>query len=341
MADTEEKNRKSRTRRTLRDVAEVAHVSEMTVSRVLTGKPGVAPATKEKILRIIDDLGYVPNRLAGSLATSRSNQVAVIIPSLINNVFPEVTSGIADSLERAGYNAVVGITDYNPVKEESLIRSMMSWRPAGFIVAGHNSTTRTQNMLRNADIPVVEIMDIPDEPVDICIGLYQKEAARALARHLVAKGYRSFGYVGLNDRDSSAAKRFSAMQEILLQTELSIDHRALFDQPPDMVMGKQGVIDLLAENPNLDVVVFSNDTAAIGAYMHCIEKGIEVPEQLAIAGFSGLNTGQTMPKKLTTIATKRYEIGRLAARAVINELDGQNVTRLVDLGFELIEGETA
>ena len=293
-----------KSRRTLRDVAEVAHVSEMTVSRVLTGKPGVAPATKENILKIVDELGYVPNRLAGSLATSRSNQVAVIIPSLINNVFPEVTSGIADSLERAGYNAVVGITDYNPLKEENLIRSMMSWRPAGFIIAAHNSTTRTRNMLRNANIPVVEIMDIPEEPIDICIGLNQKEAARVLARHLVAMGYRSFGYVGLSDRDSSAAKRFSAMQEVLHKNELSIEHRALFDQPPDMVMGKQGVIDLLAENPNLDVVVFSNDTAAIGAYMYCIEKGIAVPEQLALAGYSGLNTGQIMPKKLTTIVTK-------------------------------------
>lgn len=332
---------KLRRRRTLRDVAEVAAVSEMTVSRVLSGKGVVAKRTRDHVLQVVDGLGYVRNHLAGSLATSRSNQVAVIIPSLVNNVFSQVMAGITEALERAGYNAVVGISDYSLEKEESLVVSMMSWRPAGMIVTNLVHSERTRNILANCSVPVVEMMDTSHEPIDICVGLNHGDAATALVDHLIAKGYCRFGYLGWNDNDFAAATRFSAIRERLTQHGLPLVAPEVFDRPPDFAAGKRSLGELLKAAPDLQVVIYSNDTAAVGGMIYCIENNIAMPDALALAGFSGLQVGQIMPRKLTTIRSKRYDVGRIAARSVINSLAGQKVEKTIDLGFELVEGETA
>ena len=101
---------------TLRDVSEASGVSEMTVSRVLRGRGDVSEATREKVLKAANELGYVPNKIAGALASQRVNLIAVIIPSMSNMVFPEVMTGINEGLEDTEFQAVVGITDYLPEK---------------------------------------------------------------------------------------------------------------------------------------------------------------------------------------------------------------------------------
>lgn len=328
-------------RPTLRDVSKVAGVSEMTVSRVLRGSGVVSNRTRTHVTSVIEKMGYVQNQLAGSLATARSNQVAVIIPSLVNNVFTEVMSGITGELEKAGYNAVVGISDYDLKKEETLIHSMMSWRPAGIIVPNIYHSERTFNILRNADIPVVEIMNLSNAPIDMSVGLDQKAAGRHLAQHLLSRGYQRFGCVGWNANDFSAADRFSAIEAHINQNGLEIFSPPLFDEPPNFSGGKAGLKRLLELRPDLDAVVFSNDTAAMGGMVHCMEQGISVPGQLALAGFSGLETAQNFPQKLTTISTKRFDTGRMAARCILNRLAGVPTKKVTDLGFELIAGETA
>lgn len=331
----------TRKRPTLRDVARVAGVSEMTVSRVLRETGVVSRRTRSHVMTVVEKMGYVQNQLAGSLATARSNQVAVIIPSLVNNVFTEVMSGITGELEKAGYNAVVGISDYDLQKEETLIHSMMSWRPAGIIVPNIYHSERTFNILRNADIPVVEIMNLSRTPIDMSVGLDQKAAGRHLAKHMFSRGYRRFGCVGWNADDFSAADRFSAIQEYLNAQGLEIFSPHLFEEPPNFSGGKAGLKQLLRLRPDLDAVFFSNDTAAMGGMIYCMEQGISLPGQLALAGFSGLETAQNFPMKLTTIATKRFDTGRIAARCILNRLAKVPAKAITDLGFELITGETA
>lgn len=327
-------------RRTLKEVAEAAGVSEMTVSRVLRGNGVVSHRTRDHVLAVVGRLGYVQNRLAGSLAAARSNQVAVVIPSLVNNVFTEVASGITSELEKAGYNAVIGVSNYDLKKEEELIYSMMSWRPSGIIVPNTVHTEKATNILKNAGVPVVETMNLTDTPIDIVVGLDQRLAARALTRHVLSKGYRRFAAVGWTDQDHGAATRFSEIKAQLNAASFEIFSPVLFDQPPNFVRGKAGLARLLEMRPDIDAVFFSNDTAATGGIIHCLEHGISIPDDLAIAGFSGLETGQHMPKKLCTIRTRRYEIGRLAARNVLNRLAGLAGPNSYDTGFELLAGNT-
>lgn len=328
-------------RTTLADVARTAGVSEMTVSRVLRNSGIVSTRTRDKVNATVEKLGYVQNKLAGSLATARSNQVAVVIPSLMNNVFTEVVAGIADELDKAGYAAIIGVSDYNLEKEETLITSMMSWRPAGVIVPNVVHTERTRNILLNGGVPVVEMMSLTRTPIDMSVGIDQADAGRMLARHLLSRGYRRFGYVGWHAQDHSAAERLAGIEAMIEAAGAILVKPDMFNLPPDISAGKRGLQQLLATAPDVEVAMFSNDTAATGGYLYCIEAGIDVPDQLALAGFSGLQTGQNMPRKLTTILTHRYEIGRISARSILNRLEGREVPTSNEMRFSLIEGETA
>ena len=147
---------------TLSEVARLAGVSGMTVSRVLHGHANVSEATRTKVQAAVAQLGYVPNRLAGALATAKTRLVVVIIPSLGNIVFPEVLRGANECLEAAGYQAVIGVSDYDLAREEQLIAAMQSWRPSGWIVAGLEHTPRARQMLRDVRSPVVEGMDVDE-----------------------------------------------------------------------------------------------------------------------------------------------------------------------------------
>ena len=156
---------------TLRDVSDATGVSEMTVSRVLRNRGDVSEKTRQKVLEAAKELGYVPNKIAGALASKRVNLVAVIIPSLSNMVFPEVLTGINRVLEDTELQPVVGVTDYQPEKEEKVLYEMLSWRPSGVIIAGLEHTEPARAMLAAAGIPVVEIMDTDGKPVDAMVGI--------------------------------------------------------------------------------------------------------------------------------------------------------------------------
>ncbi len=313
----------------------------MTVSRVMRGRGTVSERTKTHVLSVVEDMGYVQNRLAGSLSESRSNQIGVIIPSIVNAIFNQVMAGIAEELEKAGYNPVIGVSDYDMKREERLVESMMAWRPAGFILTDFVHTERTRNIMVNTGIPVVEMMETGGRPIDMCVGFNHAASARMMVKHLYKKGYRRFGYLGWYDNDYAAATRYRMIKDYLAGKGVPLVTPDVFAGSPDIPAGKIALAQLLDTNPEIDIVIFSNDAAATGGMMHCLEEGIAVPKQLALAGFSGLRYGQALPLPLTTISFRRFEIGRRAARAVLNTLAGQDVPRVTDLGFDLIAGATS
>ena len=168
---------------TLRDVSEACGVSEMTVSRVLRNRGDVSAGTRERVLEAAKSLGYVPNQIAGSLASQRVNLVAVIIPSLSNMVFPEVLTGINEAFEHTPLQPVVGVTDYIPEKEERVLYEMLSWRPSGVIIAGLEHTDAARAMLKSAGMTLadVDVRDCPppDMPSMLETGAADDEAEAA------------------------------------------------------------------------------------------------------------------------------------------------------------------
>ena len=322
------------------DVATIARVSPMTVSRVITGRGVVANGTRTRVERVIEELGYVPNRLAGSMALARSNQVGVLVPSMTLNIFNQVAAGTTEELEKGGYNPVMGVTEYDTGREERLLESILSWRPAGVILTDVVHTRRTMNMLRNSEIPVIEILQITPDPIDMCVGYDHGKTGVALVDHLLQKGYRKFAYLGWWKTGYASSRRFFATRDRLEREGLPLIAPDLFASPPKERDGREGLAYLLSRHPDVDAVIFGNDLMAMGGLFHCMAVGIEVPGDLGIAGFSGASRGQVLPKPLTTVAVPSLEIGKRAARTVLNALAGQVGEKIVDLGFELIPGET-
>ncbi|WP_281405006.1 LacI family DNA-binding transcriptional regulator [Nitratireductor sp. XY-223] len=331
---------KGQKRLTQRDVARSIGMSDMTVSRVLAGRGVVNSKTREKVLKAVAELGYVPNRLAGSLASARSNQVGVVLPSITVGIFPDVAAGIAAELEKAGYNPVIGITDYDPDREERLIESMLSWNAAGMIVNDFVHTRRAARLLSVSPAPVVEIMQVAGDPIDHCVGFNHFEAGAEMVRHLISRGYRRFGFLGWHGMEFAASARYEGIRTVLSQAGFELFAPSWYNAPPGIQDGTQGLSKLRAARPDIDVVIFGNDLMAAGGYLLSMKMGWQVPGDIAIAGFGGMEIGQSLSQKLTTIDFPRQSVGRTAARTVLNLLVGQSMPRVREFPFDLVVGET-
>ena len=329
---------------TLRDVARRAGVSEMTVSRVLRNAGYAAPATRERVLRAASAIGYVPNRIAGSLARKRTNLVGVLVPSMTNQVFPEVLSGVASGLEGASLQPVFGITGYDPRVEEGLVRDMISWRPSGIAIAGLRHTAATRAMLRETSIPVAEMMDTDGRVVEFAVGLSHRRAGGIVAEHLIGKGYRSIAYVAHNYRfDFTARKRFKGFANVLNESGLSVVKTVIGREPSSPLLGRRLTSDLLDGSGPIDAIYYSNDDMAMGGLMHCLANAIRVPDAVALCGFSGFSLTYALPMQLTTVVSPRFEIGREAARYIVERLSGSRPAKPVRrvLPFEFVAGRTS
>lgn len=302
---------------TLRDVSEACGVSEMTVSRVLRNRGDVSAATREKVLATAKKLGYVPNRIAGALASQRVNLVAVIIPSMSNMVFPEVMTGISEVLDETELQAVVGLTHYKPDREEAVLYEMLSWRPSGIIIAGLEHTDASKAMLRASGIPVVEIMDTDGDPIDAVVGISHRRAGVAIGEAIVAAGYRRIGFMGTKmPLDHRARKRFEGLTQALAKAGLEIEDQEFYSGGSGFVKGREMTEAMLARSPDLDFLYYSNDMIGAGGLLWCLEQGIDVPGQIGLAGFNGVNLLHGLPKLLATMDACRNEIGRRAAQII-------------------------
>jgi len=327
---------------TLSDVAREAGVGESTVSRVLRNQGSFSKATQDRVAEAVARLGYVPNRLAGMLAGSGSTAgaklVGIVIPSLTNIVFPDLLRGATAVLDRGGFQSVIGVSDYDPEREEALIGALLSWRPAGLIVTGLEHTPGALARLRASGIRIVEMIDTDGAGLDIVVGFSNRAVGCDSARHLLERGYRRIGYVGHDiTQDLRAAKRLVGFCETLQEAGCPLAEREIAAGPSSAAAGREALARLVARRPDLDAVYFSNDDMALGGYFHCLTDGIAVPGRLALFGFNALDIAAALPQPLTTIRTPRLEIGAAAAERLA--ADGPAET--VDLGYELIAGATA
>ncbi|WP_239520610.1 LacI family DNA-binding transcriptional regulator [Pseudooceanicola aestuarii] len=330
---------------TLRDVSEASGVSEMTVSRVLRNRGDVSVATREKVLNAAKQMGYVPNKIAGALASQRVNLVAVIIPSMSNMVFPEVMTGINRVLETSSLQPVVGITDYLPEKEEKVLYEMLSWRPSGVIIAGLEHSDPCRAMLRAAGIPVVEIMDTDGTPIDAAVGISHRRAGREMGRAILRAGYRKIGFLGTTlGADHRARKRFEGFTEALAKGGVEIAETEFYSKGSALGKGREITQTIMTRRPDLDCLYFSNDMIGAGGLLWMMEQGYDIPGKVGLAGFNDVQLLQGLPRKLATMDSCREEIGSRAAQIILDRLERDEMvvedTSKVELSPKISFGDT-
>src|SRR4029453_17167576 len=180
----------------LTEVAKLAGVSPITASRFFRNPEALSPSKRERVASAAKELGYLPNLAARALASQRTEVIGVLIPSLTNNVFSDVLRGIYDASEGSRYSIQLSNTRYSILQEEKLLRLFLAQKPAGLIVTGIDQTPESRSIMESVDCPIVQIMEIGPDPVDMMIGFSHADACRAAISHLLAQGCRRIGFLG-------------------------------------------------------------------------------------------------------------------------------------------------
>jgi LacI family gluconate utilization system Gnt-I transcriptional repressor len=326
--------RRGHGRATLADVAAAAGVTAITVSRYLREPQRVAAATAAGIAVALRQTGYLPNKQAGVLASAaratqgHARMVAALIPSIANSIFAETVQGLADTLQGSGCELLLAATGYSIEREEEQLRALLGWFPSALVVTGRRHSAGALALLRQAQArgtPVIEIWDHHPEPGAESftqIGFDHEQVGRAMAEHLIERGYRSLAYV-----DSGVAEDFRAHERgdgfLAAAKRRRVPARRLSAPDGEAIeAGRHALAALLQakDQPRVRAAAFANDHLACGALLEARRRGLAVPQDLALLGFGDFSLGRQLEPPLSSVHTPRFEIGQAAARALLHAL---------------------
>ena len=330
---------------TMADVAKVAGVSAQTVSRVLREPEGCMPLTRERVHAAIRATKYVQNLAASHLASNRSMTVAVVLPQIAASIFAETVQGLSEALLPEGYQIIIGHTDYDPVREEALVRSLLGRRPDAFFLVGTQHTEATRELLQRAQVPVVESWSWINRPIDQLVGFSNRAALVETVAYARRKGYKRPTFVAsFQSGDDRAQERLEGYLEgMKRQYPGQVPRTVIAHDLAYRLSTGSVLLDMAREQyPDSDLLVFSSDLFAAGALLSCHRMGIKVPSELAIIGFGDYEISRELVPALTTVAVPTTRIGQEAARIILQRLKGGKTgPRRLDLGFDLVARESA
>lgn len=331
--------RTSSGRVTLSDVAKRAGVSAMTVSRVLNQPETVSPEVRKTVLAVIDELGYVPNLLAGGLASSRTRLVAAIVPTLAHMMFASTVQVVADRLAVEGYQVLLGLSGYpETVREEELVRAVLSRRPDALYLTGTFHSAATRRQLKAAGIPVVETWDLSRRPIDMAVGFSHRAVGEAVAHFLLAKGHTRFATISAGDE--RALMRRDGFVETLVKAGVAMPENHVTPAPTNVQMGRETIAEMI-EAGFRGAVFCSSDALTLGIVTEAHARGLSIPQDIAVIGFGDLDYAANTSPSLTSVAIDRHKIADLASDALLARLAGREFTpKVVDVGFRIVERET-
>jgi LacI family transcriptional regulator, gluconate utilization system Gnt-I transcriptional repressor len=339
-----ENNNPKRARRgsgaiTVKDVAKLAGVAPITVSRALNTPDQVSKVLLKKVQEAVARTGYVPNRMAGGLASSRSRLIAAVVPSTVNSVFMETIESLNGALFDAGYQLMLGQSSYSAEREAMLLEEVIGRRPDGIFLTGILPPGPSRTKLLASGIPVVETWDLTPTPIDMLIGFSHSDIGRAVAQFLVAKGRQRFAMVMAEDE--RARRRFDAFAQTVAQHGLGPVTVLDVGAARSLKSGRAALVQLLAQAPATDAIFCSSDLLALGVMTEARVRGIKVPAQLAIIGFGDVPFVADMVPALSTVRINGPDIGRQAARFLIERAEGRAIDpRIVDVGFSIVERDS-
>jgi LacI family gluconate utilization system Gnt-I transcriptional repressor len=321
---------------TLRELAQLVGVTKVTISRALNTPDLVSPDTLRRVQAAVRETGYVPNLVAGSLASNRSKLVVALVPSLAGSVFQETTEAMTMALADAGYQLLIGQSGYDESREDALLDAVIGRRPAGIVLTGVMHSPASRRRLQAAGVPVVETWDLTASPIDMLVGFSHHKVGEAAARYLHGCGARHAAVITPTDR--RARTRSQAFADTMLELAGHEVPQYPMPSPTHLGDGRTALATLLQEHPETDAVFCGADSLALGALMEARARGIKVPDQLRVLGYGDLNFAAYTDPPLSTMRIDGTMIGKLAASMLIDRIENRQVNnKIVDVGFQLIE----
>ncbi|TCV68731.1 LacI family DNA-binding transcriptional regulator [Neorhizobium sp. S3-V5DH] len=325
---------------TLADIARLAEVSPVTVSRAINTPHLVKPRTREAIERVIARTGYVPNLLAGGLASRRTKLIAAIVPAVSSTIFAETIEGLNAELVSVGYQLLLGLSGYDAQRELELTRAILARRPDGIILTGITHLKETRAMLTGAGLPIVEIWDSTPSPLDTAVGFSHTAVGALVADHLLRRGYDRYAQIGANDpravqRRDGFIHRFEGVATVELP-DLEMGTPSTFRD------GRVAMAQLLDRGQGSLGVFCSSDVVAHGALAEAYARGCRIPDDLAIVGFGDFDFAPHTHPPLTTVRIDRRGIGTKAAQSILRKIAGdEHVETMMNVDFQIVTRGTA
>jgi len=331
------KKSRSKGKTTLEDIAKLLDISAITVSRAINTPDKVSKKLRVKVQQAIAESGYIPNKAAKSLATNSTNTIAVIIPSISNTVFNNVVKGLYDICTAADFELVFANTYYSIQKEEDLIAKLLAQQPDGIIVTGLDLSKRSEQLLKAAAIPVVQIMEVGTaEPIDLNVGISHIEAGKMMAEYLMSKNYQNIGFIGAQMDFRSQRRMEGFIQALSAAKRYNPDFICTTQAPSSVRLGGELLAEIITQRPQINAIFCNNDDIAYGAIYESQRRHIVIPNQLAISGFNDLEASACINPSLTSIKTPLYEMGKTAAELLVKRIRKQPISQTcIDLGLEL------
>lgn len=309
---------------TIKDIARELKISPSTVSRALKDHPDISPATKKAVRELAQRLDYQPNSVALSLRKSKTYTIGIIIPQLVHHFFSTVISGIEDVAYDAGYHVMICQSNESYDREVMNTQALVASRVDGMLISVAQETDDIKHFegLVNRGIPVVffdrvvKDLDTSSVEVDDFGGAYRA------VEYLLRSGCRRIAHLAGPDNLTNSQKRFKGYQQALEDYDLTAASSSLqVVAGLTIEEGKEACLKLLEQaDQRPDAIFAANDPVAIGAMQVLREKGIKVPEDISIIGFSNEPITALMEPAMTTVAQPGFEMGQLAARLLLQEI---------------------
>jgi len=327
---------------TIREVAERAGVSTMTVSRVLNESHRVQPETRQKVERVISELGYVPNSLARGLSSQKTGVIALIVADVANPFFTKLVRGAENVAWRNGYRAILCNTENDINREKAYLDAMLAQRVEGLIIAPASDQSRRQ-------LSVVEHNKVPFVLVDRTVEGLEYDlvegdnlaGARRLVEHLISLGHRRIAMFSGPLDISTSRDRLKGYRQALEGANILYESELVIQTNVDQKGGYQAAKQLLQFENRPSAVFAINGLAAVGAVQAVRESGLEIPSDLALVCFDDIEFASILCPFLTVMAQPAESFGTIALQLLLDRISGRAVERrYVTLSAELIIRES-
>lgn len=327
---------------TIKDVAKKAGVSISTVSRVINDSKPVTNEVKQRVLAVIKETGYVPNPLARSLVTKRSQLIGVIVPEVTDTFSAEVLNGIEEISKMYNYDILLANTYSEKDLIEKNINLLRAKQVEGIVMISTNLDDDTVETLENIGIPVVHISKTTKDFDIYKVSIQNAPATRDMTKFLIEKGHKNIALMVTSAHVYGLAdERLKGYKEALEEKGIEYDERYVKSCGVSYDDGYKSTIELLDQDLKLDAIFATSDDAALGAINACFDKGLSVPGDISVAGFNDVKLAKIFRPKLTTVYQPLFDMGAVAIRMIVKMIKGQEIEeKKVELPYRIIERES-
>ncbi|CEN86780.1 LacI family DNA-binding transcriptional regulator [Paraclostridium sordellii] len=318
---------------TIKDIADLAGVSKTTVSKVLNNKDQkISEATRQKILDIIKETNYVPNKMAQSLVTKKTKTIGLIIPDIRNPFFTDIARGAEDKAVNEGYNIILCNTDESLYKEELAFNTLSEKMVDGIIFAP-SSKTEISSTYNISNKPIVLV----DKEIDIknlrgVVSLDNEEGTYLEIKHLVGMNHKKILYLSGPLKTQIAKDRLKGYKKALEEAKINYNEKLVIQGEYSLDWAYKTIQSL--NDINFTAICAANDLIAIGAIKALKEKDIKIPKDISVVGFDDIQTSSIIEPQLTTIKQNSYNMGYESANILINSLENKTINNIDKIIFK-------